>query len=57
MLLSTYLYFDGNCSEAFDYYKSVFGGEFESRNLLSEMPAGEFPVPENQKDRIMHLLR
>ena len=28
MTLSTYLNFDGNCREAFEYYRSVFGGEF-----------------------------
>jgi PhnB protein len=25
---NTYLTFDGNCEEAFNFYKSVFGGEF-----------------------------
>ena len=28
MTLSTYLAFDGNCREAFEFYRSVFGGEF-----------------------------
>ena len=23
-----YLLFDGNCKEAFDFYRSVFGGDF-----------------------------
>ena len=30
MALSTYLTFDGNCREAFDFYRSVFGGEFRT---------------------------
>ena len=28
--LDTYLTFDGNCREAFEFYRSVFGGEFDS---------------------------
>ena len=28
MPLVTYLHFDGNCREAFDFYRSVFGGEY-----------------------------
>ena len=28
MTLSIYLHFNGNCREAFDFYRSVFGGDF-----------------------------
>ena len=28
MSLNVYLFFDGNCREAFEFYRSVFGGEF-----------------------------
>ena len=28
MQLNTYLHFDDNCREAFEFYRSVFGGEF-----------------------------
>ena len=28
MTLSTYINFAGNCREAFEFYRSVFGGEF-----------------------------
>lgn len=27
--VNTYLTFNGNCEEAFNFYKSVFGGEFQ----------------------------
>lgn len=27
--VNTYLTFKGNCEEAFNFYKSAFGGEFE----------------------------
>lgn len=54
MSLSTYLYFDGNCAAAFDFYKSVFGGEFASRNTFGEGPP-ELGALESELGRIMHV--
>jgi PhnB protein len=34
-----YLNFGGNCREAFDFYKSVFGGEFANVTTFSDMPS------------------
>lgn len=52
-----YLNFDGNCLEAFRFYKSVFGGEFPYVGKFGEMPAEEGcpPMPEEMKNRIMHI--
>jgi PhnB protein len=36
-----YLNFNGNCEEAFHFYKSVFGGEFQYIGHLNEMPSSE----------------
>ena len=36
-----YLNFLGNCEEAFNYYKSVFGGEFTTKVRFSEMPPSD----------------
>ena len=36
--LDTYLTFDGNCREAFEFYRSVFGGEFDSIGTFGEAP-------------------
>lgn len=52
--LQTYLNFDGNCEEAFNFYKSVLGGEFSYVSKFSEMPA-EYAVPAEDKDKIMHI--
>lgn len=38
--INPYLNFNGNTMEAFDFYKSVFGGEFETIMRHSDMPAG-----------------
>ena len=44
---STYLNFNGNCEEAFNFYKSVFGGEFTYMRRFGEMPPSDgFSVPE-----------
>lgn len=52
----TYLTFDGNCEEAFNFYKSVFGGEFTYIGKFGEMPNEEgFPVLEANKNKIMHV--
>ena len=37
--VSPYLGFDGDCEEAFEFYRSVFGGEFSGVSRYSEMPA------------------
>lgn len=52
--LTTYLNFDGNCREAFDFYKSVFGGEFQFIGSFADMPA-EYKVPDTHKDLVMHV--
>ncbi len=36
--LHTYLNFSGNVEEAFNFYKSVFGGQFGSVTRFKEMP-------------------
>lgn len=54
--IHTYLNFDGNCEEAFNFYKSVFGGEFTYIGKLGEMPPQEgFTVSEADKNKIMHV--
>ncbi|MDE0534180.1 MAG: VOC family protein [Albidovulum sp.] len=54
MTLSTYLFFDGDCREAFEFYRSVFGGEFQFIQTFGDGPP-DMKVPESEKDRIMHV--
>ena len=53
-MLNTYLNFDGNCREAFDFYRSVFGGEFMILQTFGDAP-GEYQPPENEQDKVMHV--
>ncbi len=49
-----YLNFNGNTEEAFNFYKSVFGGEFLAVMRFKDVPGcGE--IPEGEQDRIMHI--
>lgn len=51
-----YLTFNGNCEEAFLFYKSVFGGQFGYMGRFNEMPATEgFTLSEAEGNMIMHV--
>ena len=54
MNLNAYLHFNDNCREAFEFYRSVFGGDFAIITTFADGPA-DLPVPEGEKDRIMHV--
>lgn len=53
--LNPYLNFGGNAEEAFNFYKSVFGGEFSSMVKFKDMPMEGMPVSEADGDKIMHM--
>jgi PhnB protein len=53
---NTYLNFKNNCEAAFQFYKSVFGGEFIHVGRFGEMPEDEnYKVPDSDKNKIMHI--
>lgn len=51
---NTYLNFNGNTEEAFNFYKSVFGGEFAMLQRLKDTPDAD-KIPEGEKEKIMHV--
>jgi PhnB protein len=55
--VNVYLNFDGNCEEAFNFYKSVFGGEFPYIGRYKDMPTeeGRPPLPKEMENKIMHI--
>jgi PhnB protein len=53
--LHPYLNFAGNAEEAFDFYKSVFGGEFSSVVRFKDMPMEGVTIPKQDEDKIMHV--
>lgn len=52
-VVNPYLNFGGNAEEAFQFYQSVFGGEFSTMMRMKD--AKGMPVPEGQEDKIMHI--
>jgi len=50
-----YLTFNGNCEEAFNFYKSVFGGEFAKIIRFKDISSPEYPIAENEANKIMHI--
>ena len=53
--VNVYLNFLGNTEEAFEFYKSVFGGEFASVVRFKDMPMEGVDIPEADQDKIMHI--
>lgn len=56
--VSTYLNFSRNTEEAFLFYRSVFGGEFEGGiSRFSSVPPMDAapPMPEEDKNLVMHV--
>lgn len=54
--VNIYLTFNGNCEEAFNFYKSVFGGEFPYVGRFADMPPVDgMTMGEEDANRIMHI--
>lgn len=55
--VNAYLTFNGNCEDAFNFYKSVFGGEFPYVGRFKDMPPqnDHAAVPAIDGEKIMHI--
>lgn len=56
--VSTYLNFNGNTEQAFEFYRSVFGGEFAGGiHRFKDIPAtpGQPPMPADTANMVMHV--
>jgi PhnB protein len=54
--INPYLTFNGNCEEAFNFYKSVFGTEFKDFNRFKDFEQGDGPkIPEKDLNKLMHV--
>ena len=53
MQINPYLFFNGNCAEAFKYYETVLGGKILAMLTHGESPAAAHVGPENQNS-ILH---
>lgn len=55
--LNVYLYFKGNCENAFDFYKTIFGGEYEYIGRYKDVPkkVRDANFPYCTDEQIMHV--
>ena len=53
--INPHINFNGNAEEAFNFYKSVFGGEFAKIIRFKDLVSAEFPVAEHETNKIMHI--
>lgn len=54
-VINPHINFNGNAEEAFNFYKSVFGGEFAKIIRFKEISSPEYPIAENEANKIMHI--
>lgn len=54
--INPYINFNGNAEEAFTFYKSVFGGELTEVKRFKDLASSEFPVAENEANKIMRIV-
>lgn len=53
MSFAPYVFYSGNCAEAFSFYHSVFGGKLDVLTH-ADLPAGAEPMPGATPDSVMH---
>ncbi|MDQ4143961.1 MAG: VOC family protein [Actinomycetota bacterium] len=53
--LHAYLNYAGNSEEAFNFYRSVFGGELTSLVRFKDFPMEGVNIPTDDQDKIMHI--
>ena len=53
--INPWINFNGNAEEAFTFYKSVFGGEFKKIIRFRDLASDNFPIPENELDKVMKI--
>ena len=54
--INPYINFNGNAEEAFNFYKSVFGGEFATIVRFKDLEGPDFNVSEEDADKIMRIV-
>jgi len=53
--INPHINFNGNAEEAFNFYKSVFGGAFTKIIRFKDLGHTEHPIPESEANKIMHI--
>ena len=54
-IVNPYLFFNGNCEEAFNFYKSIFRKDFKFIGRYSDVPQTDKHIFQEKDDKIMHV--
>ncbi|MCP9751208.1 VOC family protein [Ferruginibacter sp. HRS2-29] len=53
--INPHVNFNGNAEEAFNFYRSVFGGNFSKVVRFKDLSIPGFEIPKQEEDKIMHI--
>lgn len=53
--INPHINFNGNAEEAFNFYRSVFGGEFRKLIRFKDLANEGFPIAAHEANKIMHI--
>ena len=53
--INPHINFNGKAEEAFNFYRSVFGGEFKKIMRFKDLASDDFQVAEKEANKIMHI--
>jgi PhnB protein len=56
MIINPWINFNGNAEEAFTFYQSIFGAEPTKIIRFKDLAGPEFPVSENDANKIMQIV-
>ncbi len=54
--INPWINFNGNAEEAFNFYKSVFGGEYTKIIRFKDISNPDFPILEDEANKIMQII-
>ena len=54
-IINPHINFNGNAEEAFNFYKSAFGGEFAKVIRFKDLASPDFPIEKKEENKIMHI--
>ena len=53
--INPHIHFNGNAEEAFEFYKSIIGGEYGRISRFKDLQTEGFVFPEEELNKIMHI--
>ena len=54
-LINPHVNFNGNAEEAFNFYRSVFGGEFTKIIRFKDLASAGMPIDKKEENKVMHI--